>query len=275
MAAAYTRTDPEETAKSRTYRRHCRGEAAGQLRHLHHAQASGVSERAHAKEVGIPRTTMRSWERRRRKGQGQGVPEFFQTKEGVEWVSRLVWALLFVMSLRCPAGLRCIGEVLELSGLGAIAAGSFGTMQRALVIVSSTTKKTATEQQHPAGPKRRAVPAHPAHELGAALRRRRPGPRRVHDGSTTGFNPSSSRPAPSRPAPSHPAASRPAPSRPAASHFEVSHCAPSHPPIAPPTFACVKDGCSRDCLVYRHGRNDDRGPLSVLSDPADVRRGDP
>jgi hypothetical protein len=87
-----------------------------------------VSERAHAKEVGIPRTTMRSWERRRRERRAQGVPEFFQTKEGVEWVSRLVWALLFVMSLRCPAGLRCIGEVLELSGLGAIAAGSFGTM---------------------------------------------------------------------------------------------------------------------------------------------------
>ena len=75
----------------------------------------------------------------------------------------------------------------------------------------------------------------------------------------SGFNPSSSRPAPSRPAPS-----RPAPSHPAASHFEVSHCAPSHPPIAPPTLACVKDGCSRDCLVYRHGRNDDRGRWADL-----------
>ena len=26
--------------------------------------------------------------------------------------------------------------------------------------------------------------------------------------------------------------------------------------MTPPTFACVKDGCSRDCLAYRHGRND-------------------
>jgi hypothetical protein len=59
----------------------------------------------------------------------------------------------------------------------------------------------------------------------------------------SGFNPSSSRPAPSRPAPSRPA--------------------PSRPPMTPPTFACVKDGCSRDCLVYRHGRNDDRGQTYV------------
>ena len=60
----------------------------------------------------------------------------------------------------------------------------------------------------------------------------------------SGFNPSSSHRAPSHRAPSHRA-----PSHPASSRFLTMLS----------TFACVKDGCSRDCLVYRHGRNDGRG----------------
>jgi len=147
MAAAYTHPDPQETTKSRSYRRRCRGEAASHLRRLHEAQASGKSERAHAQKVGIPRTTMRSWEQRRRELQAQGAPEFFQTKEGVEWASRLVWALMFVMSLRCPAGLRCICEVLELSGLDAVVAGSFGTLQSMAVTLHGAVDDVGAELQ--------------------------------------------------------------------------------------------------------------------------------
>ena len=93
------------------------------------------------------------------------------------------------------------------------------------------------------------------------------GPRRVHDGSTTG-PPSHSAPshsAPSHSAPSHSAPSHAALSHPALSHPAPSRRAPSHPPITPPTFACVKGGCSRNCLVYRHGRNDDRGPVAAIA----------
>ena len=130
MTAVYTTQDQSKTTNPTPRRRYTRREVAGHVSSLRQAhKVSAMSERAMAREAGVPRSTMRHWVARRARFEAEGVPAFFETEEGIEWCERLVTALLFVMSLRCPAGIRCICEVLELSKLDAVVASSFGTVQ--------------------------------------------------------------------------------------------------------------------------------------------------
>ena len=73
---------------------------------------------------------MRHWDARRRRLMQAGVPAFLETSEGLAWLTRLIWVLLYVMTLRCPSGIRAICEVLELSGLDKVVASSFGSVQK-------------------------------------------------------------------------------------------------------------------------------------------------
>ena len=130
MTTAYTAQHQTKTTDAKPKPRYPRTEAARHVSHLRQARAVGaMSERAVAREAGVPRSTLRHWNARRARLEAAGVPAFLETEEGIEWCERLVSAMLFVMSLRCPAGIRCICEVLELSKLDAVVASSFGSVQ--------------------------------------------------------------------------------------------------------------------------------------------------
>jgi len=147
MTAAYTIQDQGETVQPAASRRYSRAETTRRVTKLREARSAGASERAHARDTGVPRSTLRHWNARRRQLEAAGVPAFLETEEGVEWCGRLVWSLMFVMSLRCPAGLRCIGEVLELAKLDAVVASSFGSLQAMALKMLTEVNAVGSELQ--------------------------------------------------------------------------------------------------------------------------------
>jgi hypothetical protein len=54
---------------------------------------------------------------------------FAETAEGVQWLRRQVVAIHFVITLLAGAGVRRVCEYLELSGLSALMASSYGARQ--------------------------------------------------------------------------------------------------------------------------------------------------
>lgn len=100
---------------------------------LEQARAAGISERRFAAATRVPRTSLRHWDARKRQASAAGVPSFFETAEGIAWLHRLFWAAVFVMTLRCPAGIRAICELFELAGLDKTLATSFGSIQKMAV----------------------------------------------------------------------------------------------------------------------------------------------
>ena len=124
------RADAEQASIHVSGQRWPRGETAMHVDRLRRAQASGATTRQFASEAGVPRSSLRHWDGRRRGLEAAGVPPFLETAQGLQWLHRLVMALLFVMTLRCPSGIRAVCEVLELSGLDAVVGSSFGTLQK-------------------------------------------------------------------------------------------------------------------------------------------------
>lgn len=130
MQTSYSSNTPDGSSNRGIRPRHDRGETARHVQELRSAQASGQSERDFARQARVARTSLRHWNERRRRLEAAGVPAFLETSEGVAWLTRLVWALVFVMTVRCPSGIRVICEVLELSGLDEVVGSSFGSIQR-------------------------------------------------------------------------------------------------------------------------------------------------
>jgi len=130
MKPPYHRGDAEQAPIRQPGQRWPRVETTAHVDALRAAQAVGATTRQFAAEAEVPRTSLRDWDARRRRLEKCGVPPFLETAAGLLWLHRLVWAMVFVMTLRCPSGLRVICEVLELSGLDAVTGSSFGTMQK-------------------------------------------------------------------------------------------------------------------------------------------------
>ncbi len=130
MQPPYHRDSAEQAPIHLAGQRWPRGETAAHVDHLRQAQAIGATTRQFATEAGVPRSSLRYWDGRRRGLEAAGVPPFLETAQGLQWLHRLVVALLFVMTLRCPSGIRAVCEVLELSGLDAVVGSSFGTLQK-------------------------------------------------------------------------------------------------------------------------------------------------
>jgi hypothetical protein len=149
MKPPYHRDPAEQTPIRLPGQRWSRAETAAHVDDLRRARAVGASTRQFAAEAEVPRSSLRYWDERRRTLEGEGVPAFLETAEGLRWLHRLVWAMVFVMTLRCPSGIRAVCEVLELSGLSDVLGSSFGTLQkmvgRLLEVVGEAGEELDTE----------------------------------------------------------------------------------------------------------------------------------
>jgi len=106
------------------------------------------SQRQLAKELGIPRSTLQHW--LKRKEGIDAAPEvvaFFESAVGVAFLHRLVLAAHFVMTLLGPCGIRLVCLFLELSGLDQFVAASYGTQQQASVVMEEAVVTFGKEEK--------------------------------------------------------------------------------------------------------------------------------
>ena len=92
------------------------------------------SQRQATKELGIPRTSLQHWLKRQDELEvSPSVKAFFESPEGLAFLHRLVMAARFVILLFSNGSIRTVCFFLELSGLNAFAASSFGVQQKSAV----------------------------------------------------------------------------------------------------------------------------------------------
>jgi hypothetical protein len=90
-----------------------------------------VSERDAAEQLDVPRTTLRHWRRRREASTASpAVIAFFESPEGIGMLHRLLLGAHFVITLLGGGGVRLVCQFLELTGLSAFVAPSYGVRQR-------------------------------------------------------------------------------------------------------------------------------------------------
>ena len=94
----------------------------------------GVTQRQFVRQTGVPRSTLQDWiTRGQHTGLAPEVVAFFECPAGVLFLNRLFQALLFVLTLVSPSGLRHVAMVLRLSGLDRWLASSHGALHAASV----------------------------------------------------------------------------------------------------------------------------------------------
>lgn len=123
-------------------KRRSREEIAERIDAFEKAHQHNPSERQLAEELGIPRSTLQHW--LKRKDRIEAEPEvvaFFESSVGVAFLHRLVLAAHFVMTLVGPCGIRLVCLFLELTGLDQFVAASYGPQQK----VSAAMEKAVVE----------------------------------------------------------------------------------------------------------------------------------
>jgi len=92
---------------------------------------SETSERQAAKDLGVPRTTLQHWRKRKAKiDLSKEVVSFFESPEGTEFLHELVTALLFGMVQLGGCGIRLVRLVLELCHLDHFIGNSIGSLHK-------------------------------------------------------------------------------------------------------------------------------------------------
>ena len=95
-----------------------------------------TSQRQAAKELGVPRTTLRYWLARKDSLDASPVvAAFFEHPDGLAFLHRLVIAAQFVMSLHSNGSIRMLCLFLKLSGLNSFVASSYGAQQKIVTIM--------------------------------------------------------------------------------------------------------------------------------------------
>jgi len=93
--------------------------------------SEGKSQRQVAAETGIPRTTLQHWLGRRESlTASPKAVAFFESPEGVAFLHGFVVAAHLVMTWMGPCGIRLVGLLTDLTGLGPFIASSYGSQQR-------------------------------------------------------------------------------------------------------------------------------------------------
>jgi hypothetical protein len=110
--------------------------------------AQGHSQRAVAEALGVARSTLQDW-----LGQASSdeVPaalrQFYASEEGVAWLHRQVSAAHLVITLLAGAGIRQVCTFLELSGLSAFVASSYGSQQKLNAALEEAVVAYAEQQR--------------------------------------------------------------------------------------------------------------------------------
>jgi len=125
-----------------------RAESVAELAVFEAAASEGTSQRSFAREHGVPRTTLQHWLARKHAIEASpALVMFFESPDGLAFLHRLVIALQFVMSFMSGCGLRPVAMVLDLAGLAAFVANSFGSRQRLGVEMEAQIRTFAKEQR--------------------------------------------------------------------------------------------------------------------------------
>ena len=122
----------DEIATSET--RHTRDQVVAKVISFEEAREKlGLSARAAARCLHVPRSTIQGW--RDRKASIDAPPalvEFFESPEGVAFLHRLVLAAQIVITLMAPGSIRMVCTFLVLAGLDRFVASSYGAQQKAI-----------------------------------------------------------------------------------------------------------------------------------------------
>ena len=103
-----------------------RQEIAEQLAEYEKAMQTCPSQRQITEELGIPRSTLQHWLKRKDSIDADPqVTAFFESPAGTAFLHRLVLGAHFVMTLQGPCGIRLVCRYLELTGLDRFVASSY------------------------------------------------------------------------------------------------------------------------------------------------------
>ena len=117
-------------------------------------EAASDSQRQFERDSGVPRTTLQHWlTRKAQLASDKVIVAFFESPEGTSFLHRLQTALFFVFDFVTSAGLRRIGCFLDLAGLSAFTASSFGSCQRVSKEMEAAVAAFAKSQRDELAPK--------------------------------------------------------------------------------------------------------------------------
>ena len=129
MAQSTIKSGPRKAENSRWNR----DEIADNLIQFEQAR-SKMSQRQIAEELGVPRTSLQHWLKRKDSLDASPVVvSFFESPEGLAFLHRLVIAAQFVMLFMSNGSIRSLSLFFELSGLDTFVASSYGTQQKVSV----------------------------------------------------------------------------------------------------------------------------------------------
>lgn len=129
-------------------RRYPRQEQAGTLAAAQDRLAQGHSQRSVAEELGVARSTLQEWLGQVPSGEvPAALRQFYACEEGVAWLHRQVLAAHLVITLLAGAGIRQVCTFLELSGLSAFVASSYGSQHKLNVALEEAVVAYAEQQR--------------------------------------------------------------------------------------------------------------------------------
>ncbi len=115
--------------------------------------AQGHSQRAAFEELGVARSTLRDWLAQTPIDEvPAALREFYASEEGVAWLHRQILAAHLVITLLSGAGIRQVCTFLELSGLSAFVAGSYGSQHKLNVALEEAVVAYAEQQREALAP---------------------------------------------------------------------------------------------------------------------------
>lgn len=125
-----------------------REEIAKKMEAFEQAYQRTPSQRQLAQELGIPRSTLQHWLKRKERIDAEPeVVAFFESAVGVAFLHRLVLAAHFVMTLLGPCGIRLVCLFLELSGLDQFVAACYGAQQKVSVAMEEAVVAFGQEEK--------------------------------------------------------------------------------------------------------------------------------
>lgn len=140
--------------------RRARHRQAATLAEVQSGLAQGCSQRELSEQLGVARSTLQGWLAREPAADvPAALAQFYASEEGVQWLRRQVIAAHLVITLLAGGGIRLVCTYLELSGLSAFVADSYGTQQKLNAALEEAVVAYAEQERQ------RLAPAMPARKI--------------------------------------------------------------------------------------------------------------
>jgi hypothetical protein len=145
----------DSTTAERTTKRWCwnRREIADRYEQAQRLNRPGCSQARISRQIGVPRTTLQHWRKRRKQLERDGklspaVVSFFESPDGLAFLHRLLTAVHLVFGQAHDGGVRGMGWFLELSLLDRFAAASYGAQQDRASEMERLLAQFGAEEDH-------------------------------------------------------------------------------------------------------------------------------